>query len=233
MTYAYYHAVLKGKSPKCPPPTNPQKRNPNPRHPPAVLSVRCAGTSTRGEDLPTGFTCPVCGVSRENFKPRKPLSKFMCQVCGYVYEGEELPAGFTSAQSAAWAGRILNKSAGHIPKAVLEGRGNSMTKHRQLIHRIIQEADDHLTADQIYFLAKQEMPSIAIGTVYRNLNLMVKDEEIRRGSWLGNRTGFDRALLPHDHMLCQRCGKLLDVQLQGLLQKLEEGHRHPRSYPMI
>ena len=48
-----------------------------------------------GEDLPTGFTCPVCGVSRENFKPRKPLSKFMCQVCGYVYEGEELPAGFT------------------------------------------------------------------------------------------------------------------------------------------
>ena len=97
-----------------------------------------------------------------------------------------------------------------------------MTKHRQLIHRIIQESDDHLTADQIYFLAKQEMPSIAIGTVYRNLNLMVKDEEIRRVQLAGEPDRFDRALLPHDHMLCQRCGKLLDVQLQGLLQKLEE-----------
>ena len=71
-----------------------------------------------------------------------------------------------------------------------------MTKHRQLIHRIIQEADDHLTADQIYFLAKQEMPSIAIGTVYRNLNLMVKDEEIRRVQLAGEPDRFDRALLP-------------------------------------
>ena len=49
--------------------------------------------------------------------------------------------------------------------------------------------------DRIYFLAKQEMPSIAIGTVYRNLNLMVKDEEIRRVQLAGEPDRFDRCLL--------------------------------------
>lgn len=97
-----------------------------------------------------------------------------------------------------------------------------MTKHRQLILRLIQETDDHLTADQIYLLAKREMPSIAIGTVYRNLNLMVRDGEIRRVQLVGEPDRFDRTLHPHDHLVCQRCGKLLDIQLPGLREQLEQ-----------
>lgn len=48
-----------------------------------------------------------------------------------------------------------------------------MTRQRQLIYNIIQRADDHPTAEMIYARAKAEMPSIAFGTVYRNLKLMV------------------------------------------------------------
>ena len=46
-----------------------------------------------------------------------------------------------------------------------------MTRQRQLIYNIIQRADDHPTAEMIYARAKAEMPSIAFGTVYRNLKL--------------------------------------------------------------
>ena len=95
MTYAYYHAVLKGKSPKNAPTYQPPEEESKPKASSGGFVCQVCGYVYEGEDLPTGFTCPVCGVSRENFKPRKPLSKFMCQVCGYVYEGEELPAGFT------------------------------------------------------------------------------------------------------------------------------------------
>ena len=39
---------------------------------------------------------------------------------------------------------------------------------------------DHMTADQIYAKAKELMPAIAMGTVYRNLNLMVQDKQIKK-----------------------------------------------------
>ena len=55
-----------------------------------------------------------------------------------------------------------------------------MTKQRQLILDIINRSCSHPSAEEIYREAKQIMPSIALGTVYRNLGLMAKDGEIRR-----------------------------------------------------
>ena len=55
-----------------------------------------------------------------------------------------------------------------------------MTRQRQLIYKIIMNTEGHLSADEIFGYAKAEMPSIALGTVYRNLRLMVEDKEIRQ-----------------------------------------------------
>ena len=47
-----------------------------------------------------------------------------------------------------------------------------MTKQRELILSILKQSDRHLTADEIFFLAKLKMPSIAMATIYNNLNAM-------------------------------------------------------------
>ena len=47
-----------------------------------------------------------------------------------------------------------------------------MTKQRELILSILKQSDRHLTADEIFFLANLNMPSIAMATVYNNLNSM-------------------------------------------------------------
>lgn len=94
MTYAYYHAVLKGKSPKNAPTYQPPEEE-APADSANGFVCQVCGYVYEGKEIPADFTCPVCGVSRENFKPKKPVSRYMCQVCGYVYEGEELPADFT------------------------------------------------------------------------------------------------------------------------------------------
>ena len=52
-----------------------------------------------------------------------------------------------------------------------------MTRQRQLIYKIIMNTEGHLSADEIFGYAKAEMPSIALGTVYRNLRLMVEDQD--------------------------------------------------------
>lgn len=96
-----------------------------------------------------------------------------------------------------------------------------MTKQRQEILRIIRETDEHLTAEQIYIRALEHISSIAIATVYRNLNLMVDAGEIGRVSVSNAPDRFDRITALHNHMICDRCGQLVDVSLPELQEFLE------------
>lgn len=91
-----------------------------------------------------------------------------------------------------------------------------MTQQRKLITEIIQARPVHLTAEQIYMAAKERMPSIAVGTVYRNLTLMEHAGEIRRISVPNAPDRFDRSTKAHDHLLCSRCQTLKDVQLREI-----------------
>ncbi len=86
-----------------------------------------------------------------------------------------------------------------------------MTKQRQLIYDIISTSHSHLTADSIHKLAQKRMPSIAVGTVYRNLNLMCDAGEIMRVVIAGAPDRFDKNPVYHDHVICDRCGTVSDI----------------------
>lgn len=96
-----------------------------------------------------------------------------------------------------------------------------MTKRRKLIFDIIQLSMEHMTAEEIFMKAKQKQPSIAVGTVYRNLGLMTETGEIRRISIPYAPDRYDKALLPHEHLICQNCGKLSDISVSDLKEYLE------------
>ncbi len=95
-----------------------------------------------------------------------------------------------------------------------------MTEQRRLITEIIQTTCSHMTAEQIFMAAKEHMPCIAMGTVYRNLGLMERDGEILRIAIPGEPDHYDRNTHQHEHMLCRKCGVLEDVALQGLLEHM-------------
>ena len=86
-----------------------------------------------------------------------------------------------------------------------------MTRQRQLIYKIIMNTEGHLSADEIFGYAKAEMPSIALGTVYRNLRLMVEDKEIRQIVTEYGPDRYDRNMIPHEHLPCDGCGGLKDL----------------------
>ena len=97
-----------------------------------------------------------------------------------------------------------------------------MTKQRQLILDILNHSDRHLTADEIFFLAKLKMPSIAMATIYNNLNAMHEAGMINRLHIDGTADCFDKIVEPHDHLLCDRCGKITDLRLPSLSRSIEE-----------
>ncbi len=96
-----------------------------------------------------------------------------------------------------------------------------MTKQQQLIYQLILESRDHPTADQLYWCAKQQIPNISVGTIYRNLNQMVEAGVIKRLSIAGEADRFDRSTYPHGHAICQRCGKMIDISMDLLENMIE------------
>ena len=83
------------------------------------------------------------------------------------------------------------------------------TKQRNLIFEIINNSYDHLTAYQVYEIARKEISNISLGTVYRNLSYLVSDNKIREIEVSGT-LRFDRND-KHAHFICNECGDIIDV----------------------
>ncbi|PWM21701.1 MAG: transcriptional repressor [Oscillospiraceae bacterium] len=96
-----------------------------------------------------------------------------------------------------------------------------MTKYEKSIHDLISGSSSHLTAEQVYQALKAEYPQVVLATVYNNLNKLCDAGLIRRVSVEGSPDRYDR-IVKHDHIVCRRCGKLIDVQFEDLTESLKE-----------
>ena len=102
-----------------------------------------------------------------------------------------------------------------------------MTKQRELIITILKQSDRHLTADEVFFLAKLKMPSIAMATIYNNLNAMNEAGLISRVHIDGGADCFDKITDPHDHLMCDACGRLQDIRIPTLPEVIETALGEP------
>jgi len=71
------------------------------------------------------------------------------------------------------------------------------------------------------------MPSLSLGTVYRNLEILVADGEIGEVHCGMRASRYDGDLRPHHHFNCESCGRILDVELpvpRGLSRRLTIDH---------
>ena len=82
---------------------------------------------------------------------------------------------------------------------------------RNLVYDIIQVSCDHPTADMVYLRAKQTMPKISLGTVYRNLNELVELGKILRINVPGDSDRFVKMLVMHSLFFCEKWKSILDI----------------------
>jgi Fe2+ or Zn2+ uptake regulation protein len=80
-----------------------------------------------------------------------------------------------------------------------------------LIYAIVASTDAHPTADWIYERAKETMPRLSLGTVYRNLQVLAREGAIRAIDAWGKTTRYDADLSTHYHFVCTACGAIRDV----------------------
>ncbi len=93
-----------------------------------------------------------------------------------------------------------------------------MTYERE-IRDIIIHSVEHLTVEQIYAKMKSRYPKIVLATVYNNVNKLWRAGSIRRVSVENMPDRYDR-LVKHDHLVCQKCGRLADISFEDLTASL-------------
>ncbi|MFZ5988292.1 MAG: Fur family transcriptional regulator [Bacillota bacterium] len=111
-------------------------------------------------------------------------------------------------------------------KERLREKGYKLTPQRQaVLDIIIEHNNEHLSTEEIYELVKKKYPDIGLATVYRTLILLDSmklvykldfDDGLSRYE-LNNNNEDHR----HHHLICMKCGKVLEVQ-EDLLDNLEE-----------
>ncbi len=83
------------------------------------------------------------------------------------------------------------------------------TEQKRLILNIVRDSCDHPTAEMVYERARAKMPTISLGTVYRNLGALAKAGEILRIPSSVDR--FDKTTERHAHFICTECGCVTDL----------------------
>lgn len=94
------------------------------------------------------------------------------------------------------------------------------SKQRELIQDIVQRTNSHPTAYWIFNKAKKEISNISLGTVYRNLSQLNKDGVINI-FYDDNIARYDWNTVAHDHLKCNKCGKIIDIKMHNRELKKE------------
>lgn len=84
------------------------------------------------------------------------------------------------------------------------------TEQKKAILAVIQGKGKHFSAEEVRSLLEEKGISISLATVYRNLNRLAQNRVIRK--IVGENSNiFDGNPEPHDHFVCLKCGKWVDL----------------------
>ncbi len=108
----------------------------------------------------------------------------------------------------------LNESLGGklaVFEAECRKRGLAVTVQRRAVFETLSARRDHPTADQVYDAVKGRIPGLSRTTVYRVLETLVEAGFLRKVHHAGGVARFDPVTHRHHHLVCEACGRLVDI----------------------
>lgn len=120
---------------------------------------------------------------------------------------------------------------------------NDYLKHKRLKHSVQREeiltiflaTEEHVTADELVILVRNEYPFIGSATVYRTLKLMCEADLAREVQLGDGKRRFEHNFghQHHDHLVCLSCGDLIEIynrKLEKIQDSMVQKHRFSPKY---
>jgi Fur family ferric uptake transcriptional regulator len=106
------------------------------------------------------------------------------------------------------------------------------TRQRQVILEELQKLSSHPTAAELYEITRRRLPKISLGTIYRNLDLLVRAGVIQKLQISATEARFDGDSDRHCHVRCVRCGRVDDAH-EVRVDQVEHKFRSVRGYKIL
>jgi len=91
-------------------------------------------------------------------------------------------------------------------------QGYRLTPQRMMVLSAIENSNDHISAEEIYAQVVAKYPHVNISTVYRTLELLNRLDLVTETDLGGGRVRYHPAGKGHHHhLVCQECGKVIDL----------------------
>ncbi|MCH6268389.1 MULTISPECIES: Fur family transcriptional regulator [Neobacillus] len=110
-------------------------------------------------------------------------------------------------------------------KKQLHSASYKLTPQREATVRVLLEnEEDHLSAEDVYLLVKEKSPEIGLATVYRTLELLTELKIVDKINFGDGVSRYDLrqegAAHFHHHLVCIECGAVSEIQ-EDLLEDVE------------
>jgi len=94
--------------------------------------------------------------------------------------------------------------------------GLKVTHQRLMIFRELVLTPDHPTAEQLHQRIRKSIPTISLDTIYRTLATFEEHGLVNRVDTQQSQAHFEAVGTGHHHVICTRCGKILDFKWNTL-----------------
>ena len=109
-------------------------------------------------------------------------------------------------------------------RRALKEKGLKSTAQRDDIARVFFAGHRHMSIDELYREVRKINPRVGYATVYRTLKLLQECELAEERHFADGQTRYENAEHGdehHDHMICDRCGRIFEFTDEGL-ERLQE-----------
>jgi Fur family transcriptional regulator, peroxide stress response regulator len=103
----------------------------------------------------------------------------------------------------------------NIPR-LLKEVGLRVTPQREAILNFLINYDGHATADEIYQAIHSTFPNLSVSTVYNTVKHFGELGLVKEITFGDAASRFDANVEPHHHLVCKKCGCLIDFYLPQL-----------------
>ena len=126
-------------------------------------------------------------------------------------------------------GYILSKAISKILIEILKSEGLRYTDQRQAIWDEIRNSNEHRDAEDIYLKLKEGNVKVSRATVYRTIDVLVKNRLVRKMDVGEGRSLYEPRIDDehHDHMICLDTGDIIEFynkELEDLQDTIAKKH---------
>jgi Fur family peroxide stress response transcriptional regulator len=109
-----------------------------------------------------------------------------------------------------WFRETLMKGPRKMPKKHVSYR---RSRQRERILELLQSTETHPTASWLYARLRKEFARLSLGTVYRNIGVLIEQGLVSRIAFGSTFDRLDANVKPHYHFICVKCDSIIDLDV--------------------